>query len=80
MRGMKREIGKKKKQRLVLVIIIALIVAVISRFVVPVSLDRWKGFIFFALFIASSLDNSDIYGIIYCNFRNWCIFRVKTAR
>lgn len=40
MRGMKREIGKKKKQRLVLVIIIALIVAVISRFVVPVSLDR----------------------------------------
>lgn len=54
MRGMKREIGKKKKQRLVLVIIIALIVAVISRFVVPVSLDRWKGFIFFALFIAIS--------------------------
>ena len=50
MRGMKREIGKKKKQRLVLVII----VAVISRFVVPVSLDRWKGFIFFALFIAIS--------------------------
>lgn len=54
MRGMKKEIGKKKKQRLVLVIIIALIVAVISRFVVPVSLDRWKGFIFFALFIAIS--------------------------
>ena len=54
MRGMKREIGKKKKLRLVLVIVIALIVAVVSRFVIPVSLDRWKGFIFFALLIVIS--------------------------
>ena len=61
MRGMKREIGKKKKQRLVLVIIIALIVAVISRFVVPVSLDRWKGLIFFALFMVYiSCQNSQM--------------------
>lgn len=71
MRGMKREIGKKKKQKLILVIVIAIAVAVISYAVMPSALDKWKGFVFFSLFIlisgigiyvvAKQPDNEDRY-------------------
>lgn len=54
MRGMKREIGAKKKKRLVAVIVIALVVAVISYFAAKVGIPRFKGLVFFSVFIAIS--------------------------
>lgn len=54
MRGMKREIGAKKKKRLVAVIVIALILAVISFLVAKAGIPRFKGLIFFSVFILIS--------------------------
>ena len=51
MRGMKREIGAKKKKRLVAVIVIALILAVISYFAAKAGIPRFKGLVFFSVFI-----------------------------
>ena len=54
MRGMKREIGAKKKKRLVAVIVVALILAVISYFIAKAGIPRFKGLIFFSIFILIS--------------------------
>lgn len=54
MRGMKREIGAKKKKRLVAVIVIALILAVISFLVAKAGIPKFKGLIFFSVFILIS--------------------------
>lgn len=54
MRGMKREMGAKKKKRLVAVIVIALILAVISFLVAKAGIPRFKGLIFFSVFILIS--------------------------
>ena len=56
MRGMKREIGAKKKKRLVAVIVIALILAAISFFAAKAGIPRFKGLVFYSVFIL-------IYGI-----------------
>lgn len=45
MRGMKREIGAKKKKRLVAVIVIALILAAISFFAAKAGIPRFKGLV-----------------------------------
>lgn len=54
MRGMKREIGAKKKKRLVAVIVIALILAVISFLVAKAGIPKFKGLVFFSVFILIS--------------------------
>lgn len=54
MRGMKREIGAKKKKRLVAVIVIALILAVISFLAAKAGIPRFKGPVFFSVFILIS--------------------------
>lgn len=54
MRGMKREIGAKKKKRLVAVIVIALILAVISFLTAKAGIPRFKGLVFFSVFILIS--------------------------
>lgn len=54
MRGMKREIGAKKKKRLVAVIVIALVLAVISFLVAKAGIPKFKGLIFFSVFILIS--------------------------
>ena len=54
MRGMNREIGAKKKKRLVAVIVIALILAVISYFAAKAGIPRFKGLVFFSVFILIS--------------------------
>lgn len=54
MRGMKREMGAKKKKRLVAVIVIALILAVISFLVAKAGIPRFKGLVFYSVFILIS--------------------------
>lgn len=54
MRGMKREIGAKKKKRLVAVIVIALVIAVISYFAAKAGIPRFKGLVFYSVFILIS--------------------------
>ena len=54
MRGMKREIGAKKKKRLVAVIVIDLILAVISFLAAKAGITRFKGLVFFSVFILIS--------------------------
>lgn len=55
MRGMKRDLDTKTKKKLVLAVVLALVIAAIVAFViVPASTAKWKGFIFFTIFIAIS--------------------------
>ena len=54
MRGMKREIRTKIKIKLVLVIIVALIISAVTILIIPDTVAKWRGFIFFAEFITIS--------------------------
>ena len=55
MRRMNRDLDTKTKTKLVLAVVLALIIAAIVAFViVPASAAKWKGFIFFTIFIAVS--------------------------